>query len=100
MLELTSVIPDRRRTQSRELSEVVQSVAMHAGSFTPPSMRRLVRVKGKLLDFDFPLVAVLLLLVLLLPGSFIAALLSALECARWGARCMLVSDTDERGAAI
>jgi len=39
MLELTSVIPDSRRTQSRELSEVVQSVAMHAGSFTPPEKR-------------------------------------------------------------
>jgi hypothetical protein len=58
-------------------------------------MRRLVRVKKKVIGVDFSLSGGVGFGFVSFAGSFITALLSALECARCGARCMLVSDTDE-----
>jgi hypothetical protein len=58
-------------------------------------MRRLVWVKGKELGFDFPFGGGLVFGFVWFAGSFITGLLSALECAGCGARCMLVSAADE-----
>ena len=61
-------------------------------------MRRLERVKEKVLGFSLGGGLVVGFDVGFdgFAGSFIAGLLSALECAGCGARCMLVSDRDER----
>jgi hypothetical protein len=60
-------------------------------------MRRLVHVKGKVVafDFDFPLAAVLLL-VLHLSRVHSSRRFYPHSDEPAGARCMLVSDTDER----